>query len=137
MTLKSAAAPRCSNGKRCVAYPTLGEPAKLSRGNPGPRCFACEERRAVAQLKVTAVKLKAIEPRKSNETSDSEVSRALAVLDRRRAWVLTCERKVRSATTSRDERLVRKWSKLLREAEARLTWTEADLDRAKVRERSA
>src|SRR3712207_786130 len=113
MTLKSAAAPRCSNGKRCVAYPALREPAKLSRGNPGPRCFACEERRAAAQLKVPGVKPKAVEPRKTNETSPSEVSRALAVLDRRRAWVLTCERKVRSATTSGDERLVRKWSKLL------------------------
>ncbi len=43
-------APRCSSGVHCVAYPTLGEPAKLSSGNPGPRCFACEERRAASEL---------------------------------------------------------------------------------------
>jgi hypothetical protein len=46
MTQKSATTfSRCSNASGCVAYPDLGEPAKLSRGNPGPTCFACEERR--------------------------------------------------------------------------------------------
>jgi hypothetical protein len=137
MTLKSAVTPRCSNGKRCVAYPALGQPAKLSRGNPGPRCFACEERRAAAELKVTAVKPKAVEPRAAQPTSHPEVSRSLEILDRRKAWVLTCERKLRSAISSADDRLVRKWSKLLREAEARLAWAEADLDRVEKRVRSA
>jgi hypothetical protein len=122
---------RCSNGHRCVAYPALGEPAKLSRGNPGPRCFACEERRSAAQLEVTAAKPKAVEPRKTSGTPHPEVSRALAVRDRRRAWVLTCERELRSAIASGDERLVRKWSKLSREAEARLAWAEADFQTTK------
>jgi hypothetical protein len=45
MTQKSATTFRCSNVSGCVAYPALGEPAKLSRGNPGPTCLACEERR--------------------------------------------------------------------------------------------
>ena len=36
---------RCSNASGCVAYPALGEPAKFSRGKPGPTCFACEVRR--------------------------------------------------------------------------------------------
>ena len=46
MTQKSATPVRCSNASGCVAYPALGEPAKLSLGNPGPTFFACEERRA-------------------------------------------------------------------------------------------
>jgi hypothetical protein len=36
---------RCSNASGCVAYPALGEPAKLSCGKSGPTCFACEVRR--------------------------------------------------------------------------------------------
>src|SRR5918997_6704745 len=44
---RSVEEPRCSNGENCVAYPALGEPSKLSRGNPGTRCFACEEQRRV------------------------------------------------------------------------------------------
>ena len=137
MTLKSAVTLRCSNGKRCVAYPALGEPAKLSRGNRGPRCFACEERRAVAALKVTAGKPKAVEPHTAIGTSHPGVSRSLEVLERRRAWVLTCERKLHSAIASGDARLVRKWSKLSREAEARLAWVEEDLARAEKGVRSA
>jgi hypothetical protein len=35
---------QCANEEACVAFPSLGEPAKLSRGNPGPMCFRCEER---------------------------------------------------------------------------------------------
>jgi hypothetical protein len=38
MTQTSATTFRCSNASGCVAYPALGEPAKLSRGNPGPTC---------------------------------------------------------------------------------------------------
>ncbi len=142
MTLKSAVTLRCSNGKRCVAYRALGEPAKLSRGNPGPRCFACEERRAATELEVTAVEPKAVEPKAvephiANETSHPEVSSPLQVLERRRAWVLTCERKLHSAIASGDARLVRKWSRLSREAEARLAWAEEDLARAEKWVRSA
>jgi hypothetical protein len=137
MTLKSAVTLRCSNGKRCVAYRALKEPAKLSRGNPGPRCFACEERRAAAELKVTAVKSKAVESRAAQPTSQPEGSRSLEILARRKAWVLTCERKLHSAISSADDRLVHKWSKLLREAEARLAWAEADLARTDKRARSA
>ena len=37
---------RCSAGERCASHAALGEPAKLSRGNPGPLCFACGERSA-------------------------------------------------------------------------------------------
>jgi hypothetical protein len=41
---------RCSAGERCVSHAALGEPAKLSRGNPGPLCFACGERSAASAL---------------------------------------------------------------------------------------
>ena len=58
MTQRTAAALRCSNGEHCVAYPTLGEPSKLSSGNPGPRCFACDERRAASELERAAPKPK-------------------------------------------------------------------------------
>jgi hypothetical protein len=54
MTRRTAAEPRCANGENCVAYPALGEPSKLSRGNPSPRCFACEERRVISNLKAAA-----------------------------------------------------------------------------------
>jgi hypothetical protein len=40
---------RCANEEACVAFPSVGEPAKLSRGNPGPMCFRCEERDFDAQ----------------------------------------------------------------------------------------
>ncbi len=39
---------RCSAGERCASHAALGEPAKLSRGNPGPLCFACGERSAAS-----------------------------------------------------------------------------------------
>ena len=139
MTRKTIAEPRCAKGIHCVAYPALGEPSKLSRGNPGTRCFACEERRVASEQKAAAAK-KAVEGRKANEprsgksnglTELTEVGRAREVLERRRRSVLTCERGLRSALASGDERLARKWSKSLREAEARLAWAEEDLERAR------
>ena len=42
---------RCSAGGRCASHAALGQPAKLSRNNPGPLCFACEERRAALELR--------------------------------------------------------------------------------------
>ena len=51
---KTAEEPRCANGIRCVAYPALGEPSKLSRSNTGSRCFACEERRLASEPKIAA-----------------------------------------------------------------------------------
>jgi hypothetical protein len=131
--------PRCSNGENCVAYPVLGEPAKLSRGNPGTRCFACEERRAASEMKTAAADHKAGERRNVKErpwaesnkqVEQTEVKRACEVLERRRRSVLTCERGLQSALASGDERLVRRWSSSLREAEQRLAWAEADLVRA-------
>ena len=151
MTLKLAAVPRCSNGERCVAYPALGEPAKLSRGNPGPRCFTCEERHAASKLKATAAKGEVVKRGKANEAPDSgkssgleehigrehaEVDGAREARERRRRSVLTCERGLHSALASGDERLVRRWSRSLREAEERLAWAEADLARAEATARS-
>jgi hypothetical protein len=57
-----------------------------------------------------------------------EVSRASAIRERRRASVLTCERGLQSAMDSDDARLMRTWSKSLRDAEARLLWAEAELE---------
>ena len=147
MMRKTIAEPRCSNGMRCVAYPALGEPSKLSRSNPGTRCFACEERRVASELKTAADKRQAVERRKAKELPWSKgnglevhVSQELAqserareVWERRRRSVLTYERGLRSALVSGDERLVRRWSRSLREAEERLAWAEADLARAKKR----
>ena len=142
MARKRVEEPRCVNGENCVAYPTLGEPSKLSRGNPGPRCFACEERRVASKLKATAAEKEEVAERgKANEPSSgksdgpkepAEVGRAYEVLERRRRSVLACERGLRSALASADERLVRKWSRSLREVEARLAWAEADLERART-----
>jgi hypothetical protein len=56
----------------------------------------------------------------------AEVSHASAIRERRRASVLTCERALQSAIVSGDARLTRRWSRSLREAEARLLWAEAD-----------
>jgi hypothetical protein len=50
-------------------------------------------------------------------------------------WAGTCERALRSAIASGDERLERKWSRLLLEAEARSLWAEADFDAAEARAR--
>ena len=138
MARKRVEEPRCVNGENCVAYPTLGEPSKLSRGNSGPRCFACEERRVASKLQVSVAKEEEVAERgKANEPSSgksdgpkepAEVGRAYEVLERRRRSV----RELRSALASGDERLVRKWSRSLREAEARLAWAEADLERART-----
>ena len=144
--------PRCANGIRCVAYPILGEPSKLSRGNPGTRCFACEERRVASELKIaTANRKKAVErrnannrpwaesnqhkehPRENASREHTEVERAREVLERRRRSVLTCDRGLRLALASSDERLVRRWSRSLRDAKDRLAWAEADLARAEKR----
>jgi hypothetical protein len=146
MTRRTAAESRCAYGENCVAYPALGEPSKLSRGNPGPRCFACEERRAASKLKVAVAKAKLLERRKANEPRSSKSSRleehvgrmhtevgsAYVVLERRRKSVLTCERGLRTALASGNEHLVRRWSRSLREAEARLAWAEADLERVRT-----
>lgn len=66
-----AATLQCSNGTNCVAYRTLGEPAKLSRGNPGPWCFACEERRAAVEVETAAAKSKDERSRKANPSRSS------------------------------------------------------------------
>jgi hypothetical protein len=131
-----------------VAYPSLGEPSKLSRGNPGTRCFACEEQRRVASIsEVSAAEEDVVgrgeakDPRrdKGNGLEErvgrepTEVERAREVLERRRRSVLTCEGGLRSALASGDERLVRRWSRSLREAEDRLAWAETDLSRAEKR----
>jgi len=72
MTRKTTAVLRCSNGARCVAYPTLGEPAKLSAGSPGPRCFACEERRVASELEAHSARSKAAERRGAEKPLRSE-----------------------------------------------------------------
>jgi hypothetical protein len=131
--LLPAAALRCASGANCVSYPTLGEPSKLSRGNPGPRCFACEKQRAEFEVEVAALKLKVAKHRQVKKPSRSknyqpEVRRVSAIRERRRASVLTCERGLQSAIVSDDARLVRRWSRSLREAQARLLWAEADLE---------
>ncbi len=145
MTRKRVEELRCSNGENCVAYPALGAPSKLARGNPGTRCFACEERRVASKLKATAAKEEVVERMEANEPRSgksggpqehTEVGRAYEVLQRRRRSVLTCERGLHAALGSGDERLVRRWSRLLREAEARLAWAEADLARAEKWSRS-
>jgi hypothetical protein len=171
--MREPAALRCSNGVNCVAYPTLGEPAKLSRSNPGPRCFACEERRVAAELEAVATKAKDGQPRmakgsrKANRSRHSkmpkericmkpsckrpaterdgaavvcrehaELSRAAAVRERRRAWVLTCERAVRSAIASGNKRLEHRWARLLLAAEVSLNQAETELRIAEIRAQS-
>ena len=161
MTQKTAKTLRCSNGANCVAYPTLGEPSKLSSSNPGPRCFACEERRVASELEAHSAKSKAAERREADGPGGricaerscerpaveqeggafvcrehAEVRRASAIRERRRASVLTCERGLRSALASGDERLARRWSRSLADAEARLLWAEADLEVAEEKARS-
>jgi hypothetical protein len=159
--LLSAAPLRCASGVSCVSYTTLGEPSKLSRGNPGPRCFACEKQRKEFEVEAAALKLKAAKHRQVKKPSrskdyesevrsgaerfserptteragaapvghqDAEVSRASAIRERRRVSVLTCERGLQSAIVLGDARLTRRWSRSLREAQARLLWAEADLE---------
>jgi hypothetical protein len=72
VTWKTASALRCSNAANCAAYPSLGEPTKLSRSNSGPQCFACEERRIAAELEATAGTLGADQRRKVNRPRLSE-----------------------------------------------------------------
>jgi hypothetical protein len=165
---ESATALRCSNGAGCVAYPALGEPAKLSRGNPGPRCFACEERRVAAELEAVAACSRDEQHRKANRSrpgkrdkpeertctkrpcerpvaerdgaavvcrEHAEASRAAKARDRRIAWVLTCERAVRSAIASDDEHSERRWAKLLLAAEVSLAEAEAELRVAEIKAR--
>jgi hypothetical protein len=66
----------------------------------------------------------------------ADESRAVAVRERRRAWVLTCERAVRAAIASDDERLERRWAKLLLAAEVSFAEAAAELRRAEIRARS-
>jgi hypothetical protein len=162
------AVPRCASGRSCVVYLVLGEPAKLSRHNPGPRCFACEERRVAAELEAAAAdstdeqrrKASRSRPGKGNRPKEricmkpscerpvaeregtavvcrehAEEIRAAALRDRRRAWVLACERAVRSAIASGDERLERRWAKLLLAAEVIFADAEAEVRTAEMRAR--
>jgi hypothetical protein len=110
-------------------------------------CFACEERRATSELKRAPAKSKSIDrenakerpwlktnqPKESADGEHTELERAREVLERRKRSVLTCERGLRSALASSDERLVRRWSRSLRDAEDRLAWAEAELARAEKR----
>jgi hypothetical protein len=167
--LLPVAALRCASGTNCASYPTLGEPSKLSRGNPGPWCFACEIQRGASEVEAVAAKLevKAAKHRQVKRTSRSEghepgisnrakrfneqqttdragtaivghqlaeeVSRASAILERRRASMLTCKRLLQSAIVSEDARLVRIWSRSLGAAESRLLWAEADFEACEKR----
>ncbi len=131
--LPSAALTRCASGANCVSYSALGEPSKLSRANPGPRCFACEKQRVDLEVEEVTTKPKAAEPRQMEKPSgpedhEPEASLASAILERRRASVRTCERGLRSALASKDVRLARRWTRSLREARERLLWAEADLE---------
>jgi hypothetical protein len=131
--LLPAAVARCASGTNCVSYPALGEPSKLSRANPGPRCFACQKQRVDVEVEEAATELKAVERRQLEESSPSEdpepeANRASMILERRRASVRTCERGLRSAIASKDARLARVWSRSLREARDRLLWAEAGLE---------
>ena len=117
---KTVAETRCANGANCVAYPALGESSKLSRGNPGLTCFACEERRVISALRRSAAKESEIagrqeanKPRSDKSKEQQEyVSRehvgveraAYDVLERRSRSVLTCERGLHSALVSGNER---------------------------------
>jgi hypothetical protein len=56
---------RCSAEERCASYGALGGPAKLSRGNPGPACYACQERRAASELRKEAARRRPAEGRES------------------------------------------------------------------------
>jgi hypothetical protein len=137
--LLPAAPLRCARGANCVSYSALGEPSKLSRANPGPTCFACEKQSVDFELEAGGAKPKAARHRQGKRPSRSEgcepevrpqhaeVNPASAILERRRASVLTCRQGLQSAIASDDAGHARKWSKALRDAEARLRWAEADL----------
>jgi hypothetical protein len=66
----------------------------------------------------------------------AEESRAAAGQERRRAWVLTCERAVRAAIASGDKTLEGKWARWLLAAEVSFAEAEAELRRAEIRARS-
>ena len=132
---------RCASGANCVSYPTLREPSKLARGNPGPRCFACEKRRKDFEVEAAVAKLKAAKDRqvkrpRRSEGYEPEVSRASAIREWRRASVLTCEGGLQAAIVSDDARLTRRWSRSLRDAKVRLHWAEADLEASEKRAHS-
>jgi hypothetical protein len=148
---------RCSAGERCASYAALGGPAKLSRGNPGSVCYACEERRMASELGKGAARRKppaqGAEPRLARPRrgpltcakgscqrpagplyggvrlcrEHAEAGLARGFHEGRSMWALTCGRNLRDALASGDEELTRKWSGLLEEAKARLAWAEADL----------
>jgi hypothetical protein len=145
---------RCSAGKRCVSHAALGGPAKLSRGNRGTLCFACEERRAANEMggaaKPAAVLREEREPRTRGEGRKSadrtggvgkdhdaplKVRRAREWREGRAGWALTCERNLRDALAAGDEALARKWSSLSEGAEAALAVADADLAAAEARAR--
>jgi hypothetical protein len=50
----------------------LGEPSKLSRGNPGPTCFACEKQRRDFEFEAVAAKPKVGKHREVKRPSRSE-----------------------------------------------------------------
>ena len=144
---------RCSAGERCVSHAALGGPAKLSRGNPGPLCFACEDRRAASEMggaaKPAAVLRDERGPRTRGEGRKSadrtggagkahaslKVRRAREWREGRAGWALTCERNLRDALAAGDEALARKWSSLSERALAALALAEADLAAAEARAR--
>ena len=152
-----------------MSSPPGDEPPKQSRRNPGPTCFACEERRVAAELGAVVVRSREEQHRrvkrsrsgKGNKSKErtctkpacerpvaerdsgslvcrehAEESRAAKLRERRRAWVIVCERAVRSAIASGDERLERRWAKLLLAAEVSLAEAEAELRVAEIRARS-
>jgi hypothetical protein len=82
----------------------------------------------VAALKLKVAKHRQVKKPSRSKNYQPEVRRASAIRERRRASVLTCERGLQSAIVSDDARLVRRWSRSLREAQARLLWAEADLE---------
>lgn len=93
---------RCANGAKCVSYAALGEPSKLSHGNPTPRCFACEEHRIVLETEAAAAKLRVGEKQHYFEGRQGE---------RRRASSLVCKRGMQSAHTSEDPYRARRQSR--------------------------
>jgi RNA polymerase sigma factor (sigma-70 family) len=111
--------------------------------------FGCALR-ATSDLKTAAAKSKVVERGKTNEPrwgksngleehlgrEHAEVARVREIWERRKRSVLTYKWGLRSALASGDKRLVRRWSKSLREAEDRLAWAEKDLARAETRARS-
>lgn len=63
---------QCSAGERCASYAALGEPARLSRGNTGALCFACQERSGAAALKSAAAKAKPASGREDKQERPAE-----------------------------------------------------------------